>query len=265
MPVALTIAGSDSGGGAGIQADLLTFAAHRVHGTTVVTALTAQNTVGVSASLTVPPDFITAQLDAVTADFPVAAAKTGMLGGPEQLAAVAAGAPANLVVDPVLVATSGARLYTGDPRDYLRLLGPVTTVFTPNLPEAELLLGRPLSTRADREEAVRELARHGPRVVVLKGGHDSGDEAVDVCWLEGRVTDLRARRITTGNTHGTGCTFSAAVTARLAHGDHVGAALAAAKRYVTAGLRAAATRRLGAGAGPLDHVGAIHDPERTVQ
>ncbi|TQL78226.1 hydroxymethylpyrimidine/phosphomethylpyrimidine kinase [Stackebrandtia endophytica] len=259
-PVAVTIAGSDSGGGAGIQADLLTFAAHRVHGTTVVTAITAQNTLGVTASLSIPPSLITAQLTAVTTDFDVRAAKTGMLGGRDQLVAVAAAALPRLVVDPVLVATSGAVLYDGDPTDYLRILAPRAFALTPNLPEARLLLGHPLTSRGDRIAALRELADHGPSLIVLKGGHDDGPNAVDLCYLAGRVVELSRPRVPTGNTHGTGCTFAAAITARLAHGDPPEAALEAAKSYVTAGLLAAADQRLGAGSGPLDHFPTHHVP-----
>jgi len=252
-PVAVTIAGSDSGGGAGIQADLLTFAAHRVHGTSVITAVTAQNTLGVTAGLPIPPALITAQLAAVTVDFDVRAAKTGMLGGREQLVAVAEAAPARLVVDPVLVATSGAVLYDGDPTDYLRILAPRAWALTPNLPEAELLLGRRLASRRDRIAALTELAGFGPPLIVLKGGHDDGPDAVDLCHLSGEVFELSRPRVPTRNTHGTGCTFSAAITARLARGDSPEAALHGAKAYVTACLVAAADRRLGAGSGPLNH------------
>ncbi|GLZ80941.1 hydroxymethylpyrimidine/phosphomethylpyrimidine kinase [Actinorhabdospora filicis] len=246
-PVVLTIAGSDSGGGAGIQADLSTFAAHRVFGTSVITALTAQNTTGVRGVHRVPADFVAAQLDAVLADFDVVAVKTGMLGDPAILAVVAdyakRGRLPNLVVDPVLVSTSGALLYEGDPLDYLRLLAPHATVFTPNLPEARVL-GVP---------DARALAAATGTTVVLKGGHATGPRATDEVadghgtWL------LDGERLDTVNTHGTGCTFSAAITAGLALGHALPAALREAKSYISRAIAAAREWRLGAGHGPVDH------------
>ncbi|GAA2122803.1 bifunctional hydroxymethylpyrimidine kinase/phosphomethylpyrimidine kinase [Glycomyces algeriensis] len=178
-PVALTIAGSDSGGGAGIQADLHTFAAHRVHGTSVVTAITAQNTRGVTAAESVGVDLVRAQLDAVLGDFSVAAVKTGMLGGDALLALVAqygeAGRLPSLVVDPVMVTTTGDSLFAGDPAAYLARLGPLATVLTPNLIEARQLLGREITTVDDMREAARALATYGPRAVLVKGGHREED------------------------------------------------------------------------------------------
>lgn len=252
-PVALTIAGSDSGGGAGIQADLLTFAAHRVHGTSVLTAVTAQNTLGVTGSHLIPPEFVIEQLVAVTSDFDVKAAKTGMLAGRDQLVAVTESAPELLVVDPVLVSTSGAVLYAGDPADYLQILAPRSTVFTPNLPEAELLLGRNITCPRDRRQAVLDMATHGPDVVVLKGGHGDDPEAVDLCLLDGELFELARPRVATANGHGTGCTFAAAITACLARGESIRRALETAKDYVTRGLVASVAWRLGGGPGPFDH------------
>lgn len=254
-PVALTIAGSDSGGGAGIQADLKTFAAHGVFGTSAITALTAQNTTGVSAVSAVEPDFVRAQIDAVLADLPVAAVKTGMLGTPSivELVAEMADRLPNLVVDPVLVAASGDRLFEADAeRAYLRRLFPLATVVTPNLFEAGVLLGRELATVDDAVDAARELAVTGAGCVVVKGGHLRGqDEAVDVVWHAGRIELLRAPWIPTANNHGTGCTFAAATAAMLARGEELLPALRAAKAYVHRGLTVGATWRLGHGHGPL--------------
>jgi hydroxymethylpyrimidine/phosphomethylpyrimidine kinase len=259
-PVAMTIAGSDSGGGAGLQADLKAFAAFEVFGACAVTALTAQSTTGVSGVLPVPGAFVVAQVEAVLGDLDVRAVKTGMLGTAEVVEAVAglaaAGRLPHLVVDPVMVASSGARLLEPDAeRAYVALLLPHAEVLTPNLHEAQALLGGEITTLAEQREAARALAALGPRVVVVKGGHavrDSGDEAVDVVWDGERTTELRAPRIDTRNDHGTGCTFAAAVTARLARGDAVGDAVQAAKRHVARALAGGAAWRLGAGHGPLD-------------
>jgi hydroxymethylpyrimidine/phosphomethylpyrimidine kinase len=254
-PVALTIAGSDSGGGAGIQADLKTFAMHGVFGTSVITALTAQNTVTVRGISTVPADFVAAQLGAVLDDLPVAAVKTGMLATPETVALVASWAPRlpPLVVDPVLVSSSGQRLFTRDAeRAYLELLFPHAAVVTPNLREASVLLGREVSTVDDAVSAAIELAGTGARCVVVKGGHLRGStNAVDVVWRDGEVAMLDAPWIDTKNNHGTGCTFAAATTARLARGDSIAVALEKAKAYVHRALLNSATWRLGAGHGPL--------------
>ncbi|MEU5873788.1 bifunctional hydroxymethylpyrimidine kinase/phosphomethylpyrimidine kinase [Glycomyces sp. NPDC047369] len=262
-PVALTIAGSDSGGGAGIQADLHTFAAHGVHGTSVLTAITAQNTRGVTAAEPVAEALVRAQLDAVLADFPVAAVKTGMLGGTALLEAVAEYGAAdrlpNLVVDPVMVTTTGDSLYAGDPAAYLGGLGPLATVLTPNLIEAQLLLGRAIASVEEMREAARALATYGPRAVLVKGGHlDDGsperrDTAVDVLWSDGRMLDLAAPRVATRNDHGTGCTLASAIAARLALGHPLPQAVAGAKVYVTEALKAAADWHLGTGPGPVHH------------
>jgi hydroxymethylpyrimidine/phosphomethylpyrimidine kinase len=261
-PVALTIAGSDSGGGAGIQADLKTFAVHGVFGTSVITALTAQNTAEVRAISPVPPEFVAAQLDAVLDDLPVAAVKTGMLGTPENVALVASrGADLpNLVVDPVLVSSSGHALFTGDvAHAYLDKLFPLATVATPNLREAAVLVGRRLSTVDDVRAAAGELGRTGARYVVIKGGHlrDTG-EATDVVWFDGRTSLLTAPWIDTPNNHGTGCTFAAAAAAAMAAGAKPAEALQTAKDYVFLALKGGASLHLGHGHGPLDHFAGQH-------
>lgn len=261
--VVLTIAGSDSGGGAGIQADLKTFGALGAFGTCAVTALTAQSTRGVSGILPVPADFVVAQVEEVLADLPVASVKTGMLGTAEVVRAVAglaaAGRLPRLVVDPVMVASSGARLLDAEAEQtYREQLLPHAEVLTPNLLEAEALLGGSIGTLPQQHEAAAALAALGPRVVVVKGGHavsGSGAEAVDVVWRSGRIYELRAPRTATSNDHGTGCTFAAAVTAHLAQGREVEQALRAAKDFVAAALKGSAGWRLGSGHGPLDHFG----------
>jgi hydroxymethylpyrimidine/phosphomethylpyrimidine kinase len=258
--VALTIAGSDSGGGAGIQADLRTFAALGVHGACAITAVTAQNTAEVRAVHPLPPDVVDAQIAAVLADLHVAAVKTGMLATTEIAQVVAARARAGelprLVVDPVLVASSGGRLFDASFESaYLDLLFPVAEVVTPNLAEAEVLLGRQLSTLDDMAEAAEELAKTGAGCVVVKGGHLHGAEAVDVVWHAGGVTELRRPWVATTNNHGTGCSFASAIAAGLARGHPVPEALAQAKDFVTGALAGGAGWRLGAGHGPIDHMG----------
>jgi len=269
-PVALTIAGSDSGGGAGIQADLHTFAAHHVHGTSVITAITAQNTRGVTAAEAVSVDLVRAQLDAVLGDFSVAAVKTGMLGGGALLELVAEYGEderlPNLVVDPVMVTTTGDSLFAGDPAAYLARLGPLATILTPNLIEARQLLGREIETVDDMREAARALATYGPRAVLVKGGHREegaaernaeaagvSGTAIDVLWCDGQMLDLAAPRVATRNDHGTGCTLAAAIAARLALEHPLPQAVAGAKAYVTEALKAAAEWRLGLGPGPVHH------------
>jgi hydroxymethylpyrimidine/phosphomethylpyrimidine kinase len=240
--VALTIAGSDSGGGAGIQADLRTFALHGVHGAAVLVALTAQNTRGVQGVYPVPADVVDAQLASVLDDLPVRAAKTGMLGDPAVIARIVArwsAAPRGpLVVDPVMVATSGDRLLPA--AGEAALLGellPLATLVTPNLPETVILLGRAVAKdRASREAAARELAdRHGNWALV-KGGHV---DAADVLAGPGTVRWFEGPYIETPHTHGTGCHLSAAITARLARGASVEDAVAGAKQWLTAALAAA--------------------------
>jgi hydroxymethylpyrimidine/phosphomethylpyrimidine kinase len=264
-PVALTIAGSDSGGGAGIQADLLTFASLGVHGTSAVTALTAQNTVGVTGVHVPPVGFLLAQVEAVLDDLPVAATKTGMLATEEIVRAVgelaASGRLPRLVVDPVLVSSTGARLLDpGAERAYVEALFPYALVVTPNTREAAALLGITVETVADATEAAIRLGELGPAWVVVKGGHlaDDRGDAIDVVFETAtrELTSLRLPRVPTANDHGTGCTFGAATAAGLARGAPVPDALDAAKRFVHAGLASSADWHLGAGHGPVGKLGA---------
>lgn len=259
-PVALTIAGSDSGGGAGLQADLKAFGAQGVFGTSVVTAVTAQNTTGVTEVHVIPSAIVEAQLTAVLSDLPVAAVKTGMLATAELVALVAARAAdghlPNLVVDPVLVSATGHRLLEDAAIDvYRRELFPHARIVTPNLREAEVLVGHDIATTDDARAAAHELAELGPDIVVIKGGHGGGEQAIDVVVSADGEHTLVADRIATGNDHGTGCTFAAATAARLAAGDDPVTALQEAKRYVTACIAGSADWRLGQGHGPLDHLG----------
>jgi hydroxymethylpyrimidine/phosphomethylpyrimidine kinase len=261
-PVALTIAGSDSSGGAGIQADLKTFSALGVYGASVLTALTAQNTMGVRGVHPVPPAFVIAQLDAVLDDLDVGAAKTGMLADAAIIEAVlqglsgrAAGIP--LVVDPVMVATSGDVLLAPDAIATVRTrLIPRATLITPNLPEAAQLLGTGIAaSEAELRDQLAALTALGPRAVLLKGGHASGAEAVDYL-----VIRLATPRIDTRHTHGTGCTLSAAIAARLAAGDGLEAAVRHGKAYVQAAIAAGQSLGVGRGSGPVDHLYAIPMP-----
>jgi len=276
--VALTIAGSDSGGGAGIQADLNTFAAYGVYGTCAVTAVTAQHTFDVLGVVPVDPEFVVTQIRAVTSDLPPAATKTGMLAGPATVEAVgelaARGQLPNLVVDPVLVSTSGRSLMdSGGVSAYRRLLLPYAVVATPNLREAALLTGRSVSdlaTTGAMADAAEELRALGSGVVVVKGGHlvqvagaggsPSGTGAdqpgsPDVVAGPEGVLVLPATRIATRNDHGTGCSLSAAVAAGLALGVTPLRAIADAKAYVRRALAGATRWDLGAGHGPIDHFG----------
>jgi hydroxymethylpyrimidine/phosphomethylpyrimidine kinase len=255
MSIALTVAGSDSGGGAGIQADIKTFSALGVYGASVVTAITAQNTVGVTAVHEVPVDVVAAQLDAVLSDFEVGAAKTGMLAGPHIIDVVAGKieewSVRNLVIDPVMVAKSGDRLLREDAVDALRdRLLPLALVVTPNIPEAEVLAVMEIHGEADREEAARRIGALGARYVVIKGGHLSGDP-IDLMWDGDRMRRISARRVESTSTHGTGCTFSAAITAFLVRGRSVEDAIGEAKDYLTGAIRHA--EALGHGHGPLNH------------
>ena len=254
IPVALTIAGSDSGGGAGIQADLKTFAALGVHGTSAITAITAQNTVTVTDIFELPPSLITAQIAAVVDDIGVGAAKTGMLSSAGIIEAVAAAIERhgirNLVVDPVMVAKGGARLLRDDAVDALRtLLLPLAAIITPNLPEAEVLLGRPISSLDERRQAARDLVALGSRAAVVKGGH-AGDDVIDVYFDGDEIVELDAERIATNNTHGSGCVFSAAITASLAKGREPLDAVREAKRFITSAIER--SLGLGHGHGPVN-------------
>jgi hydroxymethylpyrimidine/phosphomethylpyrimidine kinase len=256
MKVALTIAGSDSGGGAGIQADLRTFAAHGVHGTSALTAVTAQNSTGVSAWVALEPAMVVAQIEAVATDMAVAAAKTGMLASAAIVAAVAEAAGrlglSPLVVDPVIVAKSGDRLLDrAAERAYVERLFPLATLVTPNLHEAGALLGREVRDLAGMRGAARDLAALGARAVLVKGGALAGD-AVDVFFDGAQLVDVPSPRIDTPNTHGTGCTLSAAICARLALGDGLLDAVRAAKDYLAEGLRR--SYAVGKGRGVVHHL-----------
>ncbi len=256
VPKALTVAGSDSGGGAGIQADLKTFAALGVYGTSALTAVTAQNTRGVFAVAEVPEEILIAQLDLVLEDIGAHAAKTGMLSSAPLIEAAAdrldAWGVANLVVDPVMIAKSGDRLLQpGAVESLKRALIPLALVLTPNIPEAEVLAGRPIASDEDARAAAQAIHALGPRYVVVKGGHRPGDP-VDLVYDGDRFVELPGTRIDTRNTHGTGCTFSAAITAHLARGLEPLGAVAAAKHYVTEALRA--SYPIGAGHSPVNHL-----------
>jgi hydroxymethylpyrimidine/phosphomethylpyrimidine kinase len=258
-PIAVTIAGSDSGGGAGIQADLKTFAAFGVYGASVVTALTAQNTHGVTAIHDVPAEFIAAQMDAVFSDLKVGAVKIGMLSQPAVIVAVAAGldrhGQTDVVLDPVMVAASGDRLLAPEAVDVLRRdLIPRALVVTPNLPEAAVLLDvAPAADESEMRDQAERLLALGPRAVLLKGGHGEGPESVDI-FFDGAVElRLPAPRIATRNNHGTGCTLSSAIAAGLAKRLQLVEAVAEAKAYVTMAISAADQLAIGSGRGPVHH------------
>lgn len=262
--MALTVAGSDSGGGAGIQADLKTFSAFGVFGTSALTAVTAQNTLGVTGVLDIDPEFVVAQVEAVVGDLAPAATKTGMLARPDTVAAVgrlaASGVLGPVVVDPVLISTSGSILMgPGGVDAYREHLIPFADILTPNVTEAAALTGRDPSTVTTVEEMTEmaeELRALGARVVVVKGGHLSrSGGSPDVVAGPQRVTVLPARRVPTTNDHGTGCSLSAAIAAALALGTQPEPAVARAKDFVLAALAGARTWTLGAGRGPIDHFG----------
>jgi hydroxymethylpyrimidine/phosphomethylpyrimidine kinase len=262
-PVALTIAGSDSGGGAGIQADLKAFAALGVHGTSAIAALTAQNTLGVTGVLEIDPAFVAQQIDAVVDDIGVDATKTGMLASVEIIETVAAKIEERglrpLVVDPVMVAKGGDPLLHADAIDTLRRrLLPLATVATPNLPEAATLLGRPVETLEAMREAARAIHELGAANVVVKGGHLEGeDEAVDVLFDGSAFIELRRPRFVTANTHGTGCTFASAIAAGLASGLDVPSAVEQAKDVVTEAVRFGLP--LGHGHGPAHTLAILYE------
>ena len=258
-PIAVTLAGSDSGGGAGIQADLKTFSALGVYGASVITALTAQNTKGVTAIHDVPAEFVAAQIDAVFSDLDVSAVKIGMVSQRGVIETIAAGLArwrqSRVVLDPVMIATSGDKLLAPDAVDMLRrVLMPLALVVTPNLPEAAALLDAPVAhtETAMREQGERLLAL-GARAVLLKGGHADGAESVDLLIEPTAFTRLAADRIATANTHGTGCTLSSAIAAGLAKGLSLAEAVRAAKTYVTEALAAANRIKIGSGHGPVHH------------
>src|SRR5690242_19023173 len=255
IPKALTIAGSDSGGGAGIQADLKTFSAFRVFGMSVLTAVTAQNSVGVQGVENLPPAFVAQQLRSVLDDFGTDAAKCGMLSTAGIIDAIADVLADHriekLVVDPVMVAKSGDPLLQADARTAFadRIL-PLALVVTPNLPEAEVLAGMRVVEPEDMEEAARRIHVMGPRYVLVKGGHLKGD-ATDLLWNGREFTRFTAARVDSANTHGTGCTFSAAIAAGLAPGQALGDAIRSAKAYVTRAIREGF--KAGRGVGQLRH------------
>jgi hydroxymethylpyrimidine/phosphomethylpyrimidine kinase len=267
-PIALTIAGSDPSGGAGIQADLKSFSALGVYGTSVITALTAQNTTGVSGVFGVPPDFIAAQFRSVTSDLAVSAIKTGMLGDRQTVRLVArllADLPAvPVVVDPVMVATSGDVLLAPDAIQSVRSdLIPRASLITPNIPEAAKLLDVPPAASEEEMRAQAEaLMTFGCGAVLLKGGHAAGADALDVLFDGTAHHVFRRPWIDTRNTHGTGCTLSAAIAANLALGLPLRDAVAAGKAFVWDALNAGAGRIIGRGAGPLDHHFALRKPPR---
>ncbi len=258
-PVALTIAGSDSSGGAGIQADLKTFAALGVYGASVITALTAQNTRGVTAIHPVPADFVTAQLDAVFGDLAVGAVKIGMLGARATIEAIADAlkrwSPPYIVLDPVMIATSGERLLAADAVDALRTkLIPAASIITPNLPEAAVLLGEPLaSTDAAIESQGRRLLSLGCSFVLIKGGHGHGSESIDYLMDANSTLPLAWPRIATKNTHGTGCSLASAIAAGLAKGEGMETAVRNAKAFVSAAIASADRFAVGHGHGPVHH------------
>ena len=254
LPRALTIAGSDSGGGAGIQADLKVFLALGCHGMSALTALTAQNTVGVTGIHEVPADFVVEQIEAVATDIGVDAAKTGMLASAEIVSAVAKAVRTfqvpNLVVDPVFVSKHRNKLLADDAVDALREeLFPEAAVVTPNLYEAGALLGTEIRTLDEMKDAARALARFGSRGVLVKGGHLEGD-AIDVLLEAGEVTEIVGPRFDTEDTHGTGCALSAAIAARLAHGDTLIDAVRSAKSFVSGAIEHGL--RIGKGYGPVN-------------
>ena len=258
VPIAVAIAGSDSGGGAGIQADLKTFAALGVYGASVIAALTAQNTKGVFAVHQVPADFIAAQMDAVFSDLDVGAVKIGMLGNAAAIEAVAAGlerhGARNVVLDPVMAATSGEKLLRDDALGRLRNLIARADVLTPNLPEAAALLSTPVARDEDEMHAQgRKLLALGAHAVLIKGGHGGGPDSVDLLIEAAGFTRFAGRRVKTDNTHGTGCTLATAIAAGLAKDFLLGEAVGEAKTYVGAAIAAADRLKIGSGRGPLHH------------
>lgn len=263
IPNVLTIAGSDSGGGAGVQADLKTFSALETYGCSVFAALTAQNTLAVTAIHDLPPDFVTAQLDAVFEDIEISAVKLGMLSRPEVIEAVADGlrrhGARNIVIDPVMIAKSGARLLREDAVSALkeRLL-PLAALVTPNLPEASVLLDlEPAGDEAGMIQMAAALRALGPQAVLVKGGHLEGAESIDVLDAGGEPQLFIASRIATANTHGTGDTLSSAIAALLARGRPLADAVRDAKAYLTEALRASDQLRVGHGHGPVHHFHAL--------
>jgi hydroxymethylpyrimidine/phosphomethylpyrimidine kinase len=256
MRAALTIAGSDSGGGAGIQADLKTFSAHGVYGTSVITAITAQNTLGVIDAEAVPADLVTAQIEAVMSDIGADAAKTGMLANAAIVEAVAAAIDALdiplVVVDPVMIAKSGHILLDDEALGAIKAeLLSHAFVVTPNVPEAEALSGVTVVSEEDRREAARRILGLGAKAVIIKGGHFPSDDIVDLLYDGHRFTEFRAERLESTSTHGTGCTFAAALASQLALGVTLEDAVPLVQQYIAGAIRHAPG--LGKGHGPLNH------------
>ncbi len=256
----LTIAGSDSGGGAGIQADLKTFSALGCFGMSVITALTAQNTTGVTGIHPIPPDFVEEQIDAVFKDIGTDSVKIGMLYSIELVETVCRTLkrynPANIVLDPVIAAQSGDRLIQDDTIQAIKnRLMPLADVVTPNLPEAEIILNRPIKNYDEICSGAKDLAEYGCKSVLIKGGHGSGAESVDILFhtRENRIIKLSGKRIVTKNNHGTGCTLSSAIAANLAKGLSIEEAVKNAKKYIENAIKAGADYEIGKGCGPVHH------------
>ena len=260
MKNVLSIAGSDSSGGAGIQADLKTMCALGVYGMTVITAVTAQNTRGVYGVREIEPELVAAQIEAVFGDIRVDAVKIGMVSGADIIAAIRDGLvkyqAKNIVVDPVMVSKSGCHLLRPEALDAVRELAAIAGVITPNIPEAELLCGFPVKTENDMRKAAETIALLGAKNVLIKGGHRLGDDAADLLFAGGAFTLLHTRRIDTTHTHGTGCTLSSAIACRLALGDTVEEAVRAAKEYITQAI--ADAYPAGGGHGPVGHLAALY-------
>lgn len=257
-PCALTIAGSDSGGGAGIQADIKTFSALGAHGLCVITALTAQNTRGVDATFDVPPEFVTRQLDTVMRDFDVEWAKTGMLSNGSIIRAVEAGAKKHglrLVVDPVMVAATGAPLLRGEAVSALIKLLACAELVTPNVPEAERLSGIKIKSVSDMRRAARAISKFGPRAVLVKGGHLKEKEITDLLYVDGKFREFKGPRVASEATHGTGCSFSAAITAELAKGAYLHEAIASARKFIEGAIKGGL--QIGKGAKPVNQMSAL--------
>lgn len=257
LKIALTIAGSDSGGGAGIQADLKTFSALGVYGMSVLTSITAQNTLGVQGVHDLPADFVGLQIDSVMSDIGTDAVKTGMLSNAEIIKIIRQKIGEyrikNLVIDPVMVAKGGDRLLREDAVEALKEhLIPLAMVVTPNLSEAEVLSGIKINHIEDMKEAAQKIFKSGAKNVLIKGGHLSSYEAIDVLYNGRTFREFRAERINTKNTHGTGCTLSSAIAAELAKGKKVEEAVEIAKRYITLAIKNSVT--IGHGHGPLNHL-----------
>lgn len=257
MKIVLTIAGSDSGGGAGIQADLKTFSALGVYGMSVLTSITAQNTLGVQGIHDLPPEFVGLQIDSVMQDIGTDAAKTGMLSNVQIIKIVSEKVKKykvkNLVIDPVMIAKGGDRLLKEDAVESLKQdLVPLANVVTPNLSEAEVLSGLKIKNLSDMKEAARKIFRLGAQNVLIKGGHLSSDEAIDVLYNGKTFQEFKAKRFKTKNTHGTGCTFSSAIAAELAKGKKVEEAVNIAKKYITLAIKN--SLNIGHGHGLLNHI-----------